>query len=396
MTNVDKHKILVYNPYTGGHYFEHFHHLLAQISLNPVYNLQLYFCIPSEYKTKINEVEFKISSKVTFHFIPEKLKNSKRLEKSRELEIISKLCEENNITTIFFPHIERARNVIGLLKKNKYSLSGVLFYPYLRISFKNQSIIHRFLKTPLVQLQSIMTNYKIFFNRDWKSVFIMNDTKAVERYQNLPFIHNTFEFVPDPMPQFTSRERILDIRAHYKINPEKKLIVCLGSLSERKNVHRLIMATKALNKKIEHKFTLLIGGAGDQKYTAYLHQLIENDQHIIFDNRFLDEVEFNAAIQDADVVAIPYLNFFWSSGLLNHAVFHEKKILASDTGLISELVRDYNLGEVVNPYDITSLERGIHHLLTKEYSMGIMRFHKEKKPTAEDFSSTILQRLSQS
>lgn len=385
--------VLIYNPYTGGHYFEYFHHLLLQLSENPMNDLHLYCCIPSEYETKINAIKFNIPCNVTFYFIPERLDYLERLKEEREFELINNICEENSIKIIFFPHIERARKVIRLISKNKYSLYGVLFYPFSRISFKNKYFIHRFLKTPLVQLQSIITTYRIFFNKSWENVFIMNDAKSVEIYRKLPLIKNTFEFIPDPMPHFTSQEVTINTRERYNISPKKKLVVCLGSLSERKNVHRLVTATKSLNKKAKDNFILLIAGAGDSGYTDHINELIGDDQNIVFDNRFLDEAEFNAAIQDADIVAIPYLNFFWSSGLLNHAIFHRKKILASDTGLISDFVKHYNLGEIVNPYDIASLERGMYNLLTKEYSMEIKRFYKEKKPTAEAFASTILQSL---
>jgi glycosyltransferase involved in cell wall biosynthesis len=326
--------------------------------------------------------------------VPEKLEYLERLEVKRELEMLNNICEENNIKTIFFPHIERARKVIGLIEENRYSLNGILFYPFSRICYKNNYFIYRSLRTLKSQLQSILSTYRIFFNRNWENVFILNDEKAIFFYQRLPLIRGTFKFIPDPMSQFISREVRVNTREHYNIGSGNKLIVCLGSLSERKNVHRLVVATKSLNKKLKKNFTLLIAGTGNSQYTDLVNKLIDKDQNIVFDNRFLDEAEFNAIIQDADVVAIPYLNFFWSSGLLNHAIFHENKILASNTGLISELVRDYNLGETVNPYDVESLERGIRNLLTKEYSMEVARFYKEKRPTPKAFASTILQSLS--
>ena len=380
----------MYNPYTEGHYFEYFYHLLLAFSKAGETSLSLCFCIPFEYKEKINELTFEVSSDADFYFVEQ---GAKKVESGKELELVNAICNEYGISEIFFPHIERARQLIGLLDRSRYCLHGILFYPFSRISFKNQSVFHHFVKTPIVRLQSIITTYKIFFNRRWGHVFLLNDRKSIDLYQGLPFLRSVFEFIPDPIPQFASLKVETDFRKHYNVKDDEKLFVALGYLSKRKNIERLVLAVRAVNDSFVGKIKLLVAGGGDKEYIDYLRTIVEHDPNVIIENKFLEEAEFTAVIKAADVVAIPYLDFFWSSGLLNHAVFHKKKILASNIGLVSESVVAYGLGEVVNPYKLDSIEQGVRNLVTKEHLMKVADFRKDKTPFSEKFGNTIVSRL---
>lgn len=216
---------------------------------------------------------------------------------------------------------------------------------------------------------SLLNTYSLFRHDSWDRVFVLNDESAVERLNQLPFLKATFEYICDPLPEQRrlpgqGREKV---EVLFPVRESTPVIICLGALDDRKNVIRVINCVKRLAAVEKQPVALIIAGRASPRYKEKIEQAIRGSTkaQIYYHDHFLPDDLFAELIAYSDILAIPYYNFFWSSGLLGHAVFHQKPVLAPNQGLIAEYVRTFELGVTVNPHSEKAILEGLKRLLKK-------------------------------
>ncbi|MFN3380136.1 MAG: glycosyltransferase, partial [Runella zeae] len=79
--------------------------------------------------------------------------------------------------------------------------------------------------------------------------------------------------------------------------------------------------------------------------------------------RFFNPNDTNEVIKLADVVLVPYINFFSSSNILGLAAKYNKPMIASKLGVMGALVNQYKLGLTVAPQKPAAIAEAIKYYL---------------------------------
>ncbi len=136
-------------------------------------------------------------------------------------------------------------------------------------------------------------------------------------------------------------------------------VVCIGTLSPRKNQLRLILAHAMLPEDLRRKHPLvLVGGRGwdDQEIVDAASQT----DHVTWKN-YISDTERDALFRNAIVFALPSL--YEGFGLPVLEAFHiGVPVLTSSGGSLKEVAG--NAALTVDPLDITSIAAGLQQLLT--------------------------------
>ena len=97
-------------------------------------------------------------------------------------------------------------------------------------------------------------------------------------------------------------------------------------------------------------------------------------------DKYISDEETAGFFKIADAVILPYKRSFHAqSGILNLAAGFDKPCVVSDVGGLAELVRDYNMGVVVDPEDADALREGIIRLFENKNtaSFGFQKYREE-------------------
>lgn len=377
-----KNNILIYEPHISGHHREYILHLLHFIhSGNPSKYNDIHFYLNSEFKAIIES---------SFNGINAQFISTDEYPLFKEL---IPYIKENKIDHFFFMYIDNELNQtqnIQFLHQNNIKISGIYFRPYLRISTPKSGLWKRL---KYFRIQAIQ---KFYLNRSASKInelFILNDHDALSQFSSTNKIQK-MKFLCDPMEHFKVGDGKKE-REALGIKNDAKVILSFGSQGERKNALMLVRSMDNLGNQYKAPFTLcIVGKFSDTTYEKQVIELAKNieakHQHlnIIIVNKFADKDEF---FNIADVVAVPYIDFFFSSGIFINAVHYGKPILTSNFGLIELLTQKYNIGKVIDPYQPESLADGIKYLFENPIPMeNYQRYLKDHKHDIFDFANTIL------
>lgn len=84
---------------------------------------------------------------------------------------------------------------------------------------------------------------------------------------------------------------------------------------------------------------------------------------VTFENRYLDDAELPGLFANATIAVFPYRWFQAQSGAMHDAVTNEVPVVGTDVGAIGGTIRNWDIGEVAQPNDPTSLANAIRTLL---------------------------------
>lgn len=166
----------------------------------------------------------------------------------------------------------------------------------------------------------------------------------------------------------------------------RKIIGLLGSLARRKGLLTLI---KIVTQSAERDWYFVFAGEL-LKQTFSKEELVEvqsffhirRDECFFHLNRIPDDAQFNAVIKVCDVIFAMYESFPHSSNLVTKTAIYGKRILVSTGGYMEEVVRDYELGEVVPAGDVQAAIDRLRLLMNPvhlgERSRGMQKYAQEQ------------------
>ncbi len=170
-----------------------------------------------------------------------------------------------------------------------------------------------------------------------------------------------FFFLPDPYPE----NFIVDAeeaRRHFQLPEERKVFLFYGGAYRRKGLH---LAVKAFLELPPHSTAFLLCAGqqtDDPEIKSGLDELVKRKQALVI-NRYVSEHEEKQLFAASDVVLLPYINHFGSSGVLSRAAGAGKMIIASDEQLVGRLVRENGMGIVFPSGDVAYLQASIQRAL---------------------------------
>jgi glycosyltransferase involved in cell wall biosynthesis len=173
-------------------------------------------------------------------------------------------------------------------------------------------------------------------------IYLMDEyllKKAGDRYSG-----QKFHFLPDPwdgtflLDQKEAREKI-------GIPPNLFVFLCFGIGDRRKGLHLAVRAM--MEPPVDPRLHLLCAGslAPDPETARGLRTLKEQGRATVLD-RYVSDAEKSLCFSASDVVLLPYIKHFGSSGVLSLAAAAGKMVIASDEGLLARRIEEHQLGWV--------------------------------------------------
>ena len=232
--------------------------------------------------------------------------------------------------------------------------------PLGEFSGKIGGIYHRprFLDAPRLALGRFlkMRGFDQLMRNDFFAQLLMLD-ESLLRDLHRDYPKAPLFFLPDPCPDGFDGDRA-EARKALGISSDKTILLFFGVGSRRKGLGVAVDAMLSL--PIESNFLLLVAGRqqleGDLKHRLDL--LVGRGSAKVLD-RYVSSDEEKWCFQTADVVLLPYINHFGTSGVLSRAASAGKYIIASDEQLVGRLVRKHGMGSVFASGDAKALADAI-------------------------------------
>lgn len=236
----------------------------------------------------------------------------------------------NNLDDIASSMLRRAS--MGLLPPQplKGRLSGVYFRP-------------RFLANPLWPMGNIPKQIgfiRLVQNGWFHRICLLDEYLYASHHRR--YSRAGLTFLPDTWSGTFSISRHL-AREHLGIGPDTFVLLHYGIGTRRKGLHLVIRAI--LSSPRPNRWHLLCAGqlSQDKEIVKGIRKLAENGLATVLD-RYVTEAEGQTCFAACDMVLLPYVRHFGSSGVLALAAAAGKMVVASDDGLIARRVRERGLG----------------------------------------------------
>ncbi|WNZ44005.1 glycosyltransferase family 4 protein [Leptolyngbya boryana CZ1] len=204
--------------------------------------------------------------------------------------------------------------------------------------------------------------------------------------------------LPDPVAPFEAASIDAAHPMSQAIEPERYVFLLFGNLDQRKGITQVLAAIKLLPREIIEKICLLlVGKLLPEDASTILSQIQTIEQttpiQIVLHNRFVSESEMQHVFRRSDIVLIPYQRHVGMSGVLLQAAMAEKPVLASNYGLLGELVRTYELGITIETENCEQIAKSLASFVTdSRHRMGKVQNMQDfvQNHTPQHFVETIL------
>lgn len=382
---------IIFDTSITGHHCEYISHLIDFLSVHDTGELNYIFVVHTEFEknfptiyNKGKEIRCVTWVQVTAEELIKIQKGNSLVTSFRTINVMetyAKRYTANHIVALDFHTIKYG----AIFKKLPCSLSSILFLQFYRLSTRTFKEKIEFYKRYWIT-KLCVRNPKI------SKIYVLNDQETVD-YMNNEFKKHCFEMLPDPIPHFEPLPEF-DIYKHYKINQNRKIYLHIGSLGDRKGTLEVIEAAQLIPPSMQDKISiLLVGKTGITYETLYNTKIKELDGEtkvqLIWDNQFVSYNMMKSLFDQCDFVLLPYKNAEFSSGILGHAAASNKMVIATNAGLLKELVLKYNLGKLLDTNDAFNIALKMVEVFDqKVFTEGQQSFVKKHDPMV--FASLLL------
>lgn len=371
-------KYIFFDAKSTGHHGEYLENIISGLAKKDLRN-SLIICHPLLFD-RLERFKIKSSSEIQFRRLEEHEVNSiasakNRIQRGhRELKVLERYLTESGATSLVLMDMnihQLALSSWKYSKKNPISISGILFNPLNppeRKTLENKSI-----KSYFTCFRKKLQTFLLLRNKLIKSVFILNDSGAVDYMNSWSFSRNVFKFLIDPIP---AGMRDIQVSKEKPESNKQFNFIMLGAISPRKGCLEVIKALKHANFPNGMKVSLHLMGAFSKEYPEYEELLLSEIEalkltkmnvQVKLKNEFIDNEAFCQEISDSDCVLAPYMGFFGSSGMIGHACRYQKPLIVSRDGLIGNIVESKQLGLCVNSCDIDALAVTIEKMIRSDF-----------------------------
>ena len=160
--------------------------------------------------------------------------------------------------------------------------------------------------------------------------------------------------------------QLQEIKNKYSLE-NKDVITFFGSIRPNKGVEYLISSFSKVIKKKDN-LILLIAGSAPKMWLEYFNEL----KCLVKELKIGGCVRFTGFVSDNDIptilhiskiIVLPYIQSTQSGVLYREVISYTKPFIVSDVGGVGESVKKYNIGLIVPPKDVISLENAILEIL---------------------------------
>jgi glycosyltransferase involved in cell wall biosynthesis len=339
--------ILIFEPRTEGHHLSWLRYVTEDL-LSAGFRVTVAVDWRAESKELIQNNLSALIARISIISI---FNNVGNLKGGNRLKTLAKCFKESGAQEVFINNLDdiashclRSASVGSYPPKTLQGLlSGVYFRP-------------RFLANPIWPPGNIIKTFgfrKLCKNHWFKNIFLMDEylfADAKKKYADA-----TFHFLPDPWDgNFSHSQK--DARETLGIPPDQLVLLNYGIGDRRKGLHLTVRAM--LESSPDSRLFLLCAGriSKDRELLKKLSQLEIRGRAKVLD-RYVSDSEESLCFCASDVVLLPYIQHFGSSGVLSLSAAAGKMVIASDEGLVGRRVREHNLGWLFTSRDIEGLKR---------------------------------------
>lgn len=276
--------------------------------------------------------------------------------------------------------------------------SGIYFRPILHYSTFGQ-----YSSTPKETVQ------------EWREQFVLPQVLKHPKLKTLfcldpffvEFAHNKMQLsapleLPDPVELLPAQanEEILGFKQQLGIEAHRITFLLFGALYDRrKGIDKVLQALDQLPVQACQKVCLLLVGQLDKENPIYeqIQQIqASGTVQIVIRDGFVPDEDVAMCFQATDIVLATYQRHVGMSGILVHAAAAQKPLIASDYGLLGELVDRRQLGMTVDstaPAEIAiALQRCLNAPLEDLGNRAQMKAFAAEN-SAESFARSIFETL---
>jgi glycosyltransferase involved in cell wall biosynthesis len=366
-------KTLIFEGETGGHRIEFIEYLMLNLINNPELKANFVFVLNCKLISEI-KLSNEMLDTISITEISNNYSSNLFTRSFQQWKCIKQVLNSDpTIGRILFMNIDMFQYVIlspGFLKY-KLSVAGILFQPYTQIpvlknvgSFFGKNSIRRFRKMMTIEaILHLQQNVILHILNDENGVLKLNKRHCRRK--------NAFRNLPDPIDDrlVISENTKEKVCTRYSMESNRSILLVFGGIDERKNIKRIIESLVLITTELQSNIALLIVGKFEpgqlENITSYKKKALDTcpNLQIVFYDGFISNLEREEIFKASDIVLIPYINFYSSSGVIGHAAKYNKKVIVSSYGIIKVMTEKYLLGLSVNPYDAIDIKNGIEKLL---------------------------------
>lgn len=253
---------------------------------------------------------------------------------------------------------------------------------------------------------------KSLSNSRVETIFVLNDEAGAERLRK-QFKDSRFKALPEPIAnggKLISVSLAEKNRIREKIGwpIDRKIALLFGALSPRKNALGCLEALELLPKSLRDQTTMCIHASvvKPKSHLEEVKEAIENinakssigykddrsDVSALIQIGRISESEVEDRFAACDVVLAPYLNFFSASGVMNHAIQHQKHAIIPHKGLMASLSKNYELNYSCRSNQPKDLARAWADASSSDFNEAGANSYLASR-TPEHYARTLLYRF---
>jgi glycosyltransferase involved in cell wall biosynthesis len=194
--------------------------------------------------------------------------------------------------------------------------------------------------------------FQRLMRQQWlRQLLLVDEYLAADLQRQLP--GTPVFFLPDPCPAgFYGDPHVA--RRQLGVPEGKQVFLFYGGGYRRKGLHLAVQALRRLPAD-SPAFLLCAGQQNPTGETAQgLEELVRQNRARLI-NRYVTAEEEKLCFLAGDVVLLPYLNHFGTSGVLSRAMAAGKPVIVSDEQLLGRLTREQGLGLLFPSGDFAAL-----------------------------------------
>lgn len=348
---------LVHCTDIGGHQLEYLHHIYMHASKKNEH--EYIFVVPERFKEDSKVLSWPICSNIIIDYLDKnelKQTDSSLLKKSfLKSKNLSKYLKKYHADNVILIDLISYIPFIILCVPFSVKIRGIIYRIYL-YEWKKESLVKKVLD---VCKYVLMTRFSMF-----EKVFILNDSSA-SSYLNHLYHTTKFCYLPDPVASVISYQP-RNIRDALNISPEKTIFLHPGGMLPYKGTLNILRALDKLEKNKCDKLAIIMAGQSKsiQPDFGMLLKKLDTKVQIIHIEGYIPFEQLADLFKTCNFVLIPYLTKSQSSGIVGHAAYYEKPVIAAKGGVIGKMVQKWKLGILLDEPSVFCIQELLARKLT--------------------------------
>ncbi|RDV11097.1 glycosyltransferase [Pontibacter diazotrophicus] len=378
MHEINRPSTIIYEGSATGHRKEYIEYLLIHLQANPQLKSNYLFMLNDELKQQLSEeietVGDLLICEISMEGAPTKLLARAYWEWHKIEKVI---LDTPTINTILFMSFDGYQYLVQspVFTKHKLKVQGILFQPYHHLPSVEVKDIASF-KLRLRKLRKFTVIWSLInLNRRVNKIYILNDEEGVKKLNAALDTRGekVFYYLPDPI----DTRNLLDVntetcvRIKYSISRKRQVLLLFGRIDEKKNLNNILDSLALFSEDEQAKIALIVAGTFVDGKAQSIKCAIAATQNknpklqIIIRDEVIPNYEMEQLFKACDIVLMPYIDFYSSSGVIGHAAKYKKQVVVSSSSINKSIVEIYNLGVAVNPYSPLEIKDAIAFLVTQ-------------------------------